>query len=557
MEHTTMSINIIVYGIDETEARNIAHSVIGNNEEKGVYISNENGTTLRGYIRFVNGSSYTIPQGVTDIIIVHVGSSSDSYYATLQKYLKERETVPVRLIYSSDESVNQWAIQENIISLSDISSIKDTVLTKLHDFRENLNNHFNKHTATQSLDETQFNAVLNELLPETVTEAGIRSNLSYLFDHDSLLTFDLFYKWWIMGRNDEEYYKGISDMIREYKCTAAKMIPKFLIDFKNDSASEYHGKIDISPVTEFVHGFKIGLETKFGEEYDKIAHSFSNSQQASPFTASFEVGVQDESKVQEMINKLNELKDMAKENIKVLGYLLRSGLDIQFRSANNRFHIDAVVSGLFGEMINNFFKLSGLNLEKFHFTLNSNLSVSTGFSPMSLLNKFIEEILKNAMSVSIQGTNDCVNVRTIISGINFILNLIDAKTHYKQNVNMVLTGLAILKSVGFELKYDSHDLFNTVAEIVASKTSSTISSDPIENLQVLSHEFSSKQESFKMIVEQGKQMIKLVADYMELIKNLQLDRITYSFSSSLMKAYINAYVEIPSVTDFLNQTFLQ
>jgi hypothetical protein len=548
MQQSSNTTNIVIYGTNESDAKSIAHVVIGETQEKGVFVSQHEGQQLRGFIRFIGGSSYTIPQGITDIIIVHVESASDESFPVLSQYLSDRATVPVRVILSSDSGVNTFASESGVLVCNDQSGLRNLILSKLKEFRDTLQNLFNKHAQAEGLNKSGLDALLAE------HSAGTESETSYLFSHNENLSFHAFYTWFVMGRNDAYYYKGIVDMQR-LGPEIASMLTKNFEKLKDVAGSEYHGKLDIAPTTDFGYGIKVGLETNFGDNYTAISQGFSHSQLASPFTASFEIGVVDPSKVPEMVQKLNMLKEMGKELAVVFKYLLRSGLDIQFRNVGNRFFIDCVISGLFGEMVHNAIP-SNINLNNLHFSAGTTLSFSSGFSPMSVLAKPLEEIIKNALSISIQGTGNFLNVGTINSIISFVFRLLKVSEKEQKMIDLGLAAFNVLKSLGFEFKYDTLDLFQSVSEVIASQTGAQPTSDPIGNLQILSQMFAQQQQMLGMFVLQGKQMVPFIEEYMGVIKNIQFDNISASISSSILKAHAKVYLEIPGLTDFVNQTFL-
>jgi len=551
MQQANNNINIIVYGSTEDDARSIAKTVFGEHQENGVYKLQHENHQLNGHIRFIGGSSYTIHQGVTDVIIVHVASASTEEYTHLQQYLRDRETVPVRIIVTSDPSVNSFAEEAKVIVTSDQSSLRSFAFTKYKEQRDLLTNLFNKHAQGEGLTAVGLDALLAELTP------GVEhAERSFIYRQSPHINFHDFYLWWIFGRSDAFYYRGVIDMQHDFPRIAEHVLKHFS-KIKDVVGSEFHGKMDLSPVNEqWTHGFKFGIESNFGDHYTEASQKFSHSQVSSPITASFEIGVKDPSKVPEMVKMLNTFKDMAKEMVVVFKYLLRTGLDIQFRCVDNRFFIDAVTSGLFAEMLLKAIP-SNVNLNNFHFSAKTEFNISTGFSPMGVIASTLDELLKNFCNFAIQGKGDFINVGTFNSIINFILSFVVKREKDQKGVDMILAAFNVIKSCGFELKYDSGDLFHSLSEIAASQTGAQPTNDSKGNLQVLGQMFAQQQQMVGMFVEQGKSMVMFIADYLDLIKNVQFDNIAVHFSSSMMKTHAKVHIDIPGLTDFVNQTFFQ
>jgi len=247
---------------------------------------------------------------------------------------------------------------------------------------------------------------------------------------------------------------------------------------------------------------------------------------------------------------------MLKEMSKDFKTFLILGLDIQFRTSENKLFVDIVISGLFGHVISRNIP-ANVNLNSLHFSANTSFSISSGFSPISVLNKTLSELIKDSILAKIFGKGDFLNVGTINSILSFIFGLLNNRKKPNKTFNLVLAGFNVLKILGFELKYDSVELFHVVSEIVAMQTGVESSNDSNANLQVANQMFTQIQAKLGNYIEQGKQMIMFINDYLDIIKNIDFDRIAVSVSYSLPKANARVYLELPGFTAFLNETFLQ
>ena len=552
MQNCTNTVNVVVYGTNESDARNLTESIVGNTQENGVYLGQLDNYTVRGFVRFVGGSSYTLPLGVTDAIVVHVGSTTDSSYSSLQEYLTQRATVPVRVIVSEDQSVSTFAQENGVLFTSEHSSVRNLVLGNVQQVREKLSGLFNKYAQSNLLSEEGFNNLLKEY------SEGVVDDHTYLFSEyynpSQTISFEHFYYWWVLGRNDQYFYREVPKMFQFSQDVLNKLTNNVSV-LQNLSGKEYSGKLDVSPQQAYTNGIRFALNTYFGEEYDKLAQGFSNSQLTSPFAFSLEFGLQDPSKVQEIIDKLNQLKEMVKALNSRTPYFFRIGLDIQFRNAGNRFFVDFVISGLGGLIILSTFPQNA-NFKNLTFSGNTELSFSTGFSPVQVYNNSLEQILRNATNISLQGSGSFINVQTITSVITFLFSLARMHPSEQKYFEYFLNGLQILKLFGFELKYDSNELFQTISEIVCREMGGQPSNDSSANLQGPSEMFSQQQQMLPGFLEMGKGMLTMLADFLDLFRNLNVDNLSASFYANVFRAGARVTLELPGVTEFLNNHFL-
>jgi hypothetical protein len=197
------------------------------------------------------------------------------------------------------------------------------------------------------------------------------------------------------------------------------------------------------------------------------------------------------------------------------------------------------------------------NLKNYQFSGKTELSFSTAFSPVQVYNNTLEQILRNVTNVSLQGSGNFLNVGTITSILNFLFNTLARPSNSDARFfKMFMSGLQVLKLFGFELKYDSTDLFQTISEIVSRETGGNPSNDPSANLQAASEMFAQQQQMLPGFLEMGKGMLGMLSEFLGLLRNLNVDNISASVYLNIFRAGGRVSLQLPGVTEFLNNNFL-
>ena len=81
--------------------------------------------------------------------------------------------------------------------------------------------------------------------------------------------------------------------------------------------------------------------------------------------------------------------------------------------------------------------------------------------------------------------------------------------------------------------------------------------DPTVNkFEKLSNQFYDTQKMFNQYIEQGKQMAMFVEDYIDLIKNINLDKIAFHFNLGIVRTSLQVYLIFNGLTDFINSNIL-
>ena len=108
--------------------------------------------------------------------------------------------------------------------------------------------------------------------------------------------------------------------------------------------------------------------------------------------------------------------------------------------------------------------------------------------------------------------------------------------------------LSCLKKYDFDLKYSSNELTSFIKEII-----NMVTHNHYDNL---AEKFSHYQMTMKAMIEQGKGMLMFVADYLEIIKNINFDSISMNCALPKSQLFYKLTLHVPEVTAFLHENLL-
>jgi len=543
-------INIVVYSETRDHARGIAQQTVGGTEDHGVFCHTHEGVNLNGFLRWSGGSGFALPIGVTDIIIAHVPAGS-VVGQEASAYLQQRAGTPVRIICSSDESLKSLE-SEGIFYTNNESGLRELALNKYNEYINSLKQIVAKHdNGTGVVVVENYKNFLTELGCQEVDSwvEALKRNPDRKLNHQ-------FVKLIRVVGLDGEYER----LLREYFNAEAHFVVhtskvsdqfhQVMQSFQEQQLHlDYKGNLEIGCTETFTPGLCFGVNFFSGEELMKLMEQAPYSVSHSPISFSLELGIKDPSLFQSLIPVLNMFKDMAKEMVPQVGMAFRLGLDIQFRVCENRFFIDVVFGGLVAYAARKHLD-KFLNLKNIKFSSHKGFTFQTEFSPLFLLTYTFEQLVKSACKVSIKGNAEVFNLKVLTSILHklFDSNIIPIRENKKKAVHVILNAINILKMLGFELKYDANDLYNSIID--------SMNGFSPNNVQQLSQRVSESQTMGGAMIEQGKGMTMFVADYIDHIKNSNLDEIKLHFNLTFAKLGFNVFFSLPGLTQFLNEKLL-
>lgn len=250
--------------------------------------------------------------------------------------------------------------------------------------------------------------------------------------------------------------------------------------------------------------------------------------------------------MEEAVALFDQFKEMGKSMIPQLNEAVKAGLEVQFRVEGNRFFVDLVIGGLLGSVIlENAHKV---NFDALKYGGFGSLSIASKISPLDLLGKSFEEIIKNACHVAINGNATFVNVKAVFQIVSMILQGLGGKKTKK--LDFIVNIVNAFTYTGFNVKYSPEAMFNAIKDTINLRSSQT------NKFGILTEKFQEKQLMFNAFVDQGKQMAMFVADYAGIIKNLNLDDISVNINFPVVKTFFKIYLSLTGLTKFINETIL-
>jgi hypothetical protein len=315
----------------------------------------------------------------------------------------------------------------------------------------------------------------------------------------------------------------------------------------------YTGKISIVPTEEFVGGVGVSVHLTAGNDFEPILNSLPDYMTHSPVTYSLEIGIKDAEQGPMIVSRLNEIIAMFGEMIPPLQQALAMGLEVHFRSFGSSIFADITLGGVLGQQVQG--GIGMFNLGQTNFAGNSNFHLTSGFVPMILLTHTLEDILTAATQLKIEGTGEYSSIKTLINSSTQMITMMNGG-NIPQRLQPLILALKMagsLKKTEFSLKYDTKALKECIIDGI---NLSRHHADGPTEFQRGAEKFLEQQGMFNMMVEQGKGMVMFVADYLDIIKNINLDSLSLHFLIPNVKLFYKLTVRLPGATNWLNDNIL-
>jgi hypothetical protein len=368
------------------------------------------------------------------------------------------------------------------------------------------------------------------------------------------LSYSLFKQWYIFGRSDTPFwYNFISKAGAIHGLIEAKVqeISKILLQVTSETQSEsgHKGKIDIKSTQTFTEGFRFGWNLLTGQQFDTSVKDAPYTLKHSPLTLSLEIGVKDPSQVDQAVALLNQFKEMGKSMVPQAGDAVKMGLDIQFRLEGNRFFFDFVVSGLLGGVIQA--TASKINFEAIKYAGLADFHISSHASPVNVVTENLDQLVQNALLSEIIFGGEVVNTPTVLRIVELIFGILNGGGRESKNLATAINFINAFTYTGLDIQYNHETLFNAIKNTINARSKSD------QNKWATHTEnFQQTQGMIGAFIGQGQAMATMVADYIPLIKNLDLDRIYLHVLFPVVRTSFKFTLHIGGLTDFINTNFL-
>ena len=549
---TKQNLNIVIYSCDEFSGVCIGETCWEGKFVNGVLSVESDEHKINIFLRWPKGYGFANPIGVTDVLIVHIPEDQTDI-TEIEAYCQARANIPVKIVISKNEQHKSW--ESNGFKYTSFSSdLKDFSKNGIIEYEQRLRGAFNKF----DIDGTGVNRENFALIAQELGVDASTDSFSYMKDANFSLyekmTYSKFRTWYIFGREDDNfwcYYIKNADQVEELINLRIKEISEIFekATKENTQSNEYNGNMVIGTSTPFNFNTKFGWDLLTGDEHDSTQINAPFTLRHAPFTFSLEIGINEAFDVEQAVQILNMFKEMGIGMVPDIGKNLRLGIDLQFRVASNSsFFFDFVVSGLLGNVILenaskiNFHLLKYAGFNKFH--------IQSELSPLFLLTKTLDDLLLNACNTEIGGEGKFVNSKTVFGIASAIFKHLGGSSKLSKNLDSVLNFLNVFKTGEFQLKFDSSLMSSAIKNFINARSSRP------DKFAHYSQQFIDNQMMMNGFVEQGKQMAMFVAEYVELIKNINFDKIAFHLNFSVVRTSLHFHLLLNGLSDFINKTLL-
>jgi len=158
----------------------------------------------------------------------------------------------------------------------------------------------------------------------------------------------------------------------------------------------------------------------------------------------------------------------------------------------------------------------------------------------------LEELISAALKFKVSGNLEIFNLSNLMTLLDIIMTEIKGKSSKK--LKILSAALKVVKSSTIEVKWDSSEGVSVVKEFLNILVPN--------GWEEYSGQFMGIQMMMGGMIEQGKGMVMFIADYIALIKNLDLDVIRVHALSQNFRAGVTSTLELPGITAFINEKLL-
>jgi len=447
------------------------------------------------------------------------------------------------------------------VSKTAITTLLNKLVNSAKNLEETLRNVFNKIDSNNNgFVEKNEIANLSKELGHELSQSECDEISHVLAGDDGKITYEKFKSWWITGRtNFPEFRKlveiemSVGKLLKQGSSqfnSYFEKIQKEIAESSQVGDCQYKARVAIGPQEEFSNGVGLSVHVAVGNEFQSIASTLPDYITHSPICYSIEIGIKDPEQGPMIVAKLSELKEMFGEMIPPLKQAIQMGLEIHFRNVANSIFVDLVVSGVLGGQIQAGFGM--FDIGNTMFSGSSNFHVSSGFIPTTLVSETLEKVIFDACHLRIEGSGEFSQVKALLNAVTNMMSLQQLPPKMKPIISAIKV-LSCLRRYEFDLKYSSKDLLELVKEGISAFKHH---SEGETGFQKVSSEFVQHQQMMQMMIEQGKGFAMFIADYMDIIKNINFDSFSLNFSLSKFKVFYKLALHIPGVTNFLNENIL-
>lgn len=542
------SINVIVWGYKEELARSVVGHLDTNCSSKdNSFHFKYNNYTVNVFIRYHGMQNKESPKELTDILIL---VADDDSIGLAKEYLDKRRGIPFRFVIGGKLSENDAQYIENFKDSKDF--ILQTAIN--HDIA--LKDVFNKIDTNKNgfLDRDEIIRAAKELNHGLLE--GDANEIIAVMGEDGKISFDSFRHWWHLGRLDFSSFRSIVSLklkLTNFLNSNATQFVNYLeqnqINTSNENTeSKYRVSTKVSLLPTEVkyrenHQTSINIHCSLGDEYDVMKKNFPlYYNEAATFGVEIPLKSKSEEENLETMKKLDKIFKVFFLNDSPLSNLHDKGFQFNSRLQGEIAIYEFCFGGMIGDLLCHSIKT--LKLDKVNYSLHSDCHFSSSVSVLRMLENremkvkdFIKDLIKFIIEIKMDSNN-----------LKLIFELIDntIRSYYPQFYNKYLQalfssiqGLLIIKNCNVSLDYDADQLYEYLVKLDICDLEATLS----ETYPRLYDLYGS--------IGPG----TIIEEFFSLLRKCDLDKISFFFSTPLVRAFIKMTFIIQGLDVLLDKPF--
>lgn len=517
-------------------------------ENKNHILFNYNDIDINLYMRGVN-KIVTYPlSGVVDGIIMSLSKPSELAF----DYLIDKKNVPSIIVISKskdqkilDESTKHKAKVYEDFTKSIATELISSSIEREKELRDVFNLIDKEKNGFLSKEDL---ILLAKQLKHSLIESEANDILKTIGINDKI-PYDGFRFWWYTGRSNFIKFRALIELEKKFLplfVEGVKLANQYGADVESKENDFFQSKINIAPKKEFPSGVSVGLDIVIGKEAQKIIETLPDYHEFNPITFTIELTLEDASKGEEFIEKLNDIKNMIYDFFPLSENILSGGM-IKFRQIGLSVYIDITLGGTIGEIL-----LSKSNILKDNSTLQNfggtgSLYFTSGVNIDSLLEKPLKDLLNEISFFKVEGLGEIRNIKMFIDmTIKLLKTLLDKDS----GKGWMLILLSALKLFEIQCEYNSDDLLEAFKDIILL----VLKVDSFEEAEGILKEH---QQTLLFSIEGSKEMLlTFIMPFFENIKSLSFDKISFFITIAPLQIYYKFCLNLVGLTRLINDKIL-
>ena len=564
---STPQVNIVVWAEMRSRAMAIAEPLCGfqDNGNNDTWSGNVDGANVTVYIR-LDGAFYNVPvQGLTDILIVDLSSQDSPSAEVARNYVDTRRGIPHRFVTSS-EDLSEFAkgLGCEFLSASSVASeetrakLVRTAVALQNTLRETFN----------SLDLNKNGVITADELVEASTKLGHQLNheeakivVSSLSKEGSI-NFNQFRTWWVMGRGDLNTFRRlvqvemrVGGLVKQTSEVFNQYLERLKSETHTDEVS-YTGRVNIGPVSDFETGFGVHFDFAGGKDYENIVNNLPGYFRSSPMTFAVELRVQNEAAAAELSQTLQGLKAML-EAVPQVSMAMAVGVNVNFRNVGTSVFVDVSFGGMIADQV--VAQTSQFDFSQLNFSGTGNFSAHTGLRVSDLLSGTVENLANRLCLFRVEAHSELSNTRVLANALATLwTGMAHTLPRKARPFIAVVRLLGVIRSMGYEFKYDSDELTSILVDVVGEQGRQvTQTEDNTQTLAALNGMLQMYQGMGLGMLEGFKPMMaEFLTPFRSALLAVDFDRISIVASLSFLRLHAKFSLHLPGLTEFARNNVL-